>query len=120
MEIKKAVIVNLLMICCHCLEFEGIEPGQVMVRSGDNVTLRCGSDEDQDWFFCLWRHPAGGKECSVQESGERRAVCGGGDDLEMEVIGSSHECDLNLGRVRVEDHGHYMCMLTQADTYHTR
>ena len=48
------------------VEFEGIKPLAVMVRSGDNVTLHCGSDQDQDWFFCLWRHPAGGKECSVQ------------------------------------------------------
>ena len=36
----------------------------VMVRSGDSVTLPCSGGEE--WFFCLWRHPSGGKECSVQ------------------------------------------------------
>ena len=47
--------------------FEGNEPEVVMVRSGQNVTLHCGTpEEQQEWFFCLWRHPKGGKECSVQ------------------------------------------------------
>ena len=39
----------------------------------------------------------------------------------MEVSsGPGHECDLGLAGVREGDSGYYMCMLTQADTYHTR
>ena len=52
-----------------------ISPELLMVREGENVSLSCSSH--QDWFFCLWRHPGGEKECSVQEGGERRTVCGG-------------------------------------------
>ena len=47
-----------------------ISPERVMVREGQNVGLSCTSH--QAWFFCLWRHPGGEKECSVQEAGERR------------------------------------------------
>ena len=39
----------------------------------------------------------------------------------MEVSsGPGHSCDLRLAGVREGDSGYYMCMLTQADTYHTR
>ena len=39
----------------------------------------------------------------------------------MEVSsGPGHSCDLGLAGVREGDSGYYMCMLTQADTYHTR
>ena len=45
----------------------------VMVREGERVNLTCATD--QDWFFCLWRHPRGVKECSIQEGGGYRSVC---------------------------------------------
>ena len=45
----------------------------VMVREGEGVNLTCATD--QDWFFCLWRHPRGVKECSIQEGGGYRSVC---------------------------------------------
>ena len=39
----------------------------------------------------------------------------------MEVSsGPGHSCDLGLAGGREADSGYYMCMLTQADTYHTR
>ena len=48
--------------------FAGIEPVRaIMVRAGDNVTMACDpgldSRDTEEWFFCLWRHPSGGKEC---------------------------------------------------------
>ena len=50
--------------------FEGMEPvSRRLVKAGDNITLPCAGDQEgegQEWFFCLWRHPSGGKECSVQ------------------------------------------------------
>ena len=68
---------------------------------------------------------SGGKECSVQEAGQRRRVCGGGTRREagvrMEVSSASgRECDLGLRGLGPGDAGYYMCMLTRAETYHTR
>ena len=107
--------------------FAGIEPVRaMMVRAGDSVTMACDETpgEPEEWFFCLWRHPSGGKECSVQEAGTRRRVCDlntGGQGAEMEVSSaSSRECDLSLRGLGPGDAGYYMCMLTRAETYHTR
>ena len=108
--------------------FGGIEPVRaMMVRPGANVTMACDQDpgeQPQEWFFCLWRHPSGGKECSVQEAGTRRRVCDlntGGQGAVMEVISASRrECDLSLRGLGPGDAGYYMCMLTRAETYHTR
>ena len=106
--------------------FAGIEPVRaMMVRAGDNVTMACDEEEEEEWFFCLWRHPSGGKECSVQEAGTRRRVCdqggAGGQGAVMEVSSaSSRECDLSLRGLGPGDAGYYMCMLTRAETYHTR
>ena len=94
-----------------------ISPSQLMVREGDNVTLSCSSK--QDWFFCLWRHPQGEKECSVQEAGHRRSVCKGGGEERMEVRSTRRHCDLDMVGVRREDQGGYMCMMTQSDNYNT-
>ena len=108
----------LLVVCLGtCQGNVRISPSQVMVREGDNVTLSCTSQ--QDWFFCLWRHPQGEKECSVQESGQRRSVCRGGAGERMEVVGSRRHCQLEMMRVRREDQGSYMCMMTQSDNYNT-
>ena len=92
-----------------------ISPERVMVREGQNVSLSCTSH--QAWFFCLWRHPGGEKECSVQEGGERRRVCGG--EERMEVRGTRRHCDLEVRRVTREDGGRYMCMMTQSHSYNT-
>ena len=126
--------------------FAGIEPVRaMMVRAGDNVTMACDEQQEEEWFFCLWRHPSGGKECSVQEAGTRRRVCdhqhlvkyidsvhvyttkpvlqgaAGGQGAVMEVSSaSSRECDLSLRGLGPGDAGYYMCMLTRAETYHTR
>ena len=109
--------------------FGGIEPVRaMMVRAGDNVTMSCDpgdSGEAEEWFFCLWRHPSGGKECSVQEAGTRRRVCDqgeqGGRGAVMEVSSDTgRECDLGLRGLGPGDAGYYMCMLTRAETYHTR
>ena len=108
--------------------FAGIEPVRaMMVRAGDSVTMACDEDSggEEEWFFCLWRHPSGGKECSVQEAGTRRRVCdqggAGGQGAVMEVSSaSSRECDLRLRGLGPGDAGYYMCMLTRAETYHTR
>ena len=40
---------------------------QVLVKEGGEVNISCTSD--QEWFFCLWRHPSGIKECTIQENG---------------------------------------------------
>ena len=53
----------------------------VTVREGEAANLSCTTD--QAWFFCLWRHPAGGKECAVQEAGGYSSVCTGLDRLTL-------------------------------------
>ena len=41
-------------------DFSGIEPLRaMMVRAGENVSIPCDTEEHQEWFFCLWRHPSG-------------------------------------------------------------
>ena len=94
----------LCMVVCLSEGSVRISPEFLMVREGQNVSLSCSSQ--QDWFFCLWRHPGGEKECSVQEGGERRRVCGG--EERMEVRGTRRHCDLDVRRVRREDGGRYM------------
>ena len=37
----------------------------------------------------------------------------------MEVVGSRRHCQLEMVRVRREDQGSYMCMMTQSDNYNT-
>ena len=64
--------------------------------------------------------------CSVQEAGTRRRVCDqgsgqGGRGAVMEVSSDNRrECDLGLRGLGPGDAGYYMCMLTRAETYHTR
>ena len=110
-----AVVIWVLVVVPLCEGSVRISPELVMVREGENVSLSCSSH--QDWFFCLWRHPGGEKECSVQEGGERRRVCGG--EERMEVRGSRRHCDLEVRRVSREDRGRYMCMMTQSHSYNT-
>ena len=40
--------------------------------------------------------------------------------MKMMVTGDQKTCDLSLAGVMSHDQGHYMCMLTQASTYHTK
>ena len=57
------------------------------------------------------------KECSIQENGGYRNVCAGLDN--GQIMGEERSCSVILDNVRVEDHGQYMCLLNQADVFHT-
>ena len=87
----------------------------VVVRRGESVNISCGAD--QDWFFCLWKHPSGVKECSIQENGGYRSVCAGLDNTK--IFGGERSCSLMVEKVSLQDHGDYMCLLNQADVFHT-
>merc|ERR1719410_2431850 len=88
----------------------------LMVRRGESVNMTCQTD--QEWFFCLWRHPLGIKECSIQEEGGYRSVCTGQDHVSISSPGP-RSCSVRLDKVQTSDKGRYMCLLNQADVFHT-
>ena len=90
-------------------------PG-MMVKEGSEARLGCMSS--QTWFFCLWRPPLGEKECSLQEVGGVRKVCKQGRE-ELEVGGRGSSCTLTIPEITMADHGHFLCMLNQAETFLT-
>ena len=87
----------------------------LVVRRGETLNISCGAD--QDWFFCLWKHPSGIKECSIQENGGYRSVCEGLPHTK--IFGGERTCSLMVENVSLQDHGDYMCLLNQADVFHT-
>ena len=90
-------------------------PG-MMVKEGSEARLGCMSS--QSWFFCLWRPPLGEKECSLQEVGGVRKVCKQGRE-ELHVGGRGSSCTLTIPEITMADHGHFLCMLNQAETFLT-
>ena len=110
----------LLVVTCGVL---GLNMMKIVKTSGEHVLVKEGGvaniscTTDQEWFFCLWRHPSGIKECSIQENGGYRSVCAGMDHLQ--VFGSEKFCSLKVENVGVKDHGSFMCLLNQADIFHT-
>ena len=88
----------------------------IMVKEGSETMLGCKSS--QPWFFCLWRPPVGEKECSLQEGGGVRKVCRQGRE-ELEVGGGDSSCSLNIPKVTLADHGDFLCLLNQAETFLT-
>ena len=87
----------------------------LVVREGESVNMSCGAD--QDWFFCLWKHPSGVKECTIQENGGYRSVCAGLNHIN--IFGGDRSCSLSVESVSLGDHGTFMCLLNQADVFHT-
>ena len=87
----------------------------IVVRTGESVNMSCGAD--QDWFFCLWKHPSGVKECTIQENGGYRSVCAGLSHIN--IFGGDRSCSVSVENVSLRDHGTYMCLLNQADVFHT-
>ena len=88
----------------------------IMVKEGSGARLGCRSS--QPWFFCLWRPPVGEKECSLQEGGGTRKVCKQGRE-ELEVGGRGSSCSLTIPTITLADHGDFLCMLNQAETFLT-
>ena len=88
---------------------------KVLVKEGGSTSMSCTTD--QEWFFCLWRHPNGLKECLIQENNTQHSACSGMDDLDIQ--GRDKSCSLDVSNVKIEDHGVYMCLLNQADVFHT-
>ena len=87
----------------------------LVVREGESVNMSCGAD--QDWFFCLWKHPSGVKECTIQENGGYRSVCAGLNYIN--IFGGDRSCSVSVENVSLRDHGTFMCLLNQADVFHT-
>ena len=104
--------------CVDCLDQMKIvttSGEHVLVKEGGVAYISCTTD--QEWFFCLWQHPSGVKECSIQENGTYQNACIGMDH--MEIYGSEKFCSLKVENVRVRDHVTFMCLLNQADVFHT-
>ena len=97
------------------IEIVETNPPRLLIKEGESANLSCTSD--QAWFFCLWRHPAGTKKCSLREDGQFRSVCQGLEN--MSVHGAGHTCQLDMKNITLEDHGVYMCLLNQAELFHT-
>ena len=87
----------------------------LVVRTGESLNMSCGAD--QDWFFCLWKHPSGVKECTIQENGGYRSVCAGLSHIN--IFGAERSCSVSVENVSLRDHGTFMCLLNQADVFHT-
>ena len=87
----------------------------VLVKEGGVANISCTTD--QEWFFCLWQHPSGIKECSIKEVGSYRSVCAGMEH--MDISGSERICSVKVDNITVRDHGPFMCLLNQADEFHT-
>ena len=110
----------LLMSTCTVL---GADEMQIVSTSGEHVLVKEGGvanlscRTDQEWFFCLWRHPSGVKECIVQENMTYASACAGSEHLDIQ--GSSKFCSLQIENVSLNDHGKFMCLLNQADIFHT-
>ena len=75
------------------------DSGDMLVKTGDTVNMTC--DTDQDWFFCLWKHPGGVKECSIQENGGYRSVCAGHTRGHAHIVGAQRSCSLILEQVLI-------------------
>ena len=102
---------------CENSQIQIIEtkPSKLLIKEGESANISCTSD--QPWFFCLWRHPSGTKKCSLKEDGQYRSVCLGMEN--MSVHGNGNTCQLNMKNITVDDHGVYMCLLNQAELFHT-
>ena len=60
----------------------------------------------------------GEKECSLQEGGGTRKVCKQGRE-ELEVGGRGSSCSLTIPTITLDDHGNFLCLLNQAETFLT-
>ena len=108
----------LILLTCVVLGDEiGVVTSEeyVLVPEGGVANLSCTTD--QEWFFCLWRHPSGVKECIVQENGTYASACTGMEYLEIQ--GSDKTCSLLLDNISIQDHGVYMCLFNQAEIFNT-
>ena len=114
---------TLLLLLAATCSVLGLDKMQIVATSGEHVLVKEGGEvnisctSDQEWFFCLWRHPSGIKECTIQENGTYQSACAGMDHLE--IHGSDKFCSLKVENVGVQDHGSFMCLLNQADIFHT-
>ena len=106
--------VTLSLSAAEKLAIVSVSP-DLVVREGESVNMSCGAD--QDWFFCLWKHPSGVKECTIQENGGYRSVCAGLNHIN--IFGGDRSCSLSVENVSLGDHGTFMCLLNQADVFHT-
>ena len=97
------------------IEIIETKPSKLLIKEGESANISCTSNEP--WFFCLWRHPSGTKKCSLMEDGQYRSVCLGMEN--MSVHGDGNICQLNMKNITVDDHGVYMCLLNQAELFHT-
>ena len=117
-----ALTSRLILLAATALSLSGAEKlaivsvsPDLVVRAGESVNMSCGAD--QDWFFCLWKHPSGVKECTIQENGGYRSVCAGLSHIN--IFGGERACSVSVENVSLRDHGTYMCLLNQADVFHT-
>ena len=90
-------------------------PSDLLIKEGESSTLSCTSDHP--WFFCVWVHPSGSKKCSLAEEGEYKSVCEGMENIR--IRGDGNTCQLDIMNITQEDQGEYMCLLSQAEVFHT-
>ena len=114
------LIVLAMFFCCGvlCLDKMRIvetSGEHVLVKEGGVANISCTTD--QEWFFCLWQHPSGVKECMIKENGDYRSVCAGMNHMKMS--GSKQFCSLRVQNITLKDHGSFMCLLNQEDIFHT-
>ena len=107
----------IVQVNCESLPIQIVNTNhsKLLIKEGESANISCTSD--QPWFFCLWRHPSGTKECSLQEDGEYQSVCKGMENMRVE--GEGHTCQLEMNNITVDDHGVYLCLLNQAELFHT-
>ena len=117
------VLFTLLLFILSMCSVLGVDEMRIVSTSGEHVLVKEGGvanlscRTDQEWFFCLWRHPSGVKECIVQENMTYASACAGREHLDIQ--GSDKFCSLTVDNVSLIDHGKFMCLLNQADTFHT-
>ena len=113
-----SVVVGVLAVKENSVERIKISPPSprlMMARTGSNLTLSCRAS--QPWFLCLWVHPSGEKLCSIQEDGRQSEVCQGMAGAQL--LAPNTSCEVRLEKVREEDAGDWLCLLSQAGVFHT-
>ena len=108
-----------LLVCfprVSCMNIVSSSPtsGSLMTL-GSQVRLSCSSDSP--WFFCLWHSPDGGKQCAIQESSPT-SVCTSSPQLVL--WGTTRTCGVTIHSITKQDHGNWVCLLSDIREFDSR